>query len=126
NRSFCIIFIAEIQNITREVEEAALLDRATGFKKLKYITLPMGWTTVKIAIILAVSGSLKAFDQIYIMTVGVPSQSTELMATYMYNNTFMVYRYGYGSAISTLIIIFSLILIGISQLVTKRKNDDAG
>ncbi|HLR24157.1 MAG TPA: sugar ABC transporter permease [Pseudogracilibacillus sp.] len=123
---YLIIFIAAIQNIPSEVEEAALLDGATGFKKLKYITLPMVWTTVKIAIILAISGSLKAFDQIYIMTGGGPAQSTELMATYMYNNTFMVYRYGYGSAISTLIIIFSLILIGISQLVTKRKNDDAG
>src|SRR5699024_9575287 len=45
---YLIIFIAAIQNIPSEVEEAALLDGATGFKKLKYITLPMVWTTVKI------------------------------------------------------------------------------
>src|SRR5699024_6283732 len=93
-RPYLIIFISAIQNIPCEVEYTSLLDGATRFKKLKYITLPMVWTTVKIAFILAISGSLKAFDQIYIITGGGPAQSTELMATYMYNNTFMVYRYG--------------------------------
>ncbi len=119
---YLIIFIASIQNIPSEIEEAASIDGATGFRKLFNITLPMMWTTIMVAVVLAISGSLKAFDQIYIMTGGGPAQSTELMATYMYNNTFLIYRYGYGSAISTMIIVLSLIIIGISQVVMRRRS----
>lgn len=120
---YLIIFIAAIQNIPSEIEESASLDGATGLKKLYHITLPMLWTTIKVVIILCISGSLKAFDQVFIMTGGGPAQSTELMATYMYNNTFLIYRYGYGSAISTMIIILSLVLIGISQIVMRNKSN---
>jgi|SRR5690625_331202 len=119
---YLIIFIASIQNIPSEIEEAASIDGATGFRKLFNITLPMMWTTIMVAVVLAISGSLKAFDQIYIMTGGGPAQSTELMATYMYNNTFLIYRYGYGSAISTMIIVLSLIIIGISQVIMRRRS----
>lgn len=118
---YLIIFIAAIQNIPSELEEAADIDGATGFQKLVHIILPMMWNTIKIAIILCISGSLKAFDQVFVMTGGGPAQSTELLATYMYNNTFMIYRYGYGSAISTMIIIISLVLIVISQIAMRRK-----
>lgn len=118
---YLIIFIAAVQNIPSEIEEAANLDGATGHKKLFHITLPMVWTTVMICVVLAISGSLKAFDQIYIMTGGGPAQSTELLATYMYNNTFVIFRYGYGSAVSTMIIVLSLLIIGLSQLVMRKK-----
>ncbi|KAA0965090.1 sugar ABC transporter permease [Sporosarcina sp. ANT_H38] len=119
---YLIIFIAAIQNIPSELEEAADIDGATGFQKLVHIILPMMWTTIKIAIVLCISGSLKAFDQVFVMTGGGPAQSTELLATYMYNNTFMIYRYGFGSAVSTMIIVISMLLIVISQIVMKRKN----
>ncbi|WP_182200189.1 carbohydrate ABC transporter permease [Paraliobacillus salinarum] len=119
---YLIIFIAAIQNIPGEIEEAALLDGATGWRKLVYIILPNMWGTIKVVIILCISGSLKAFDQVFVMTGGGPAQSTEILATYMYNNTFLVYRYGFGSAISTMIIILSLILILISQVLMRRKD----
>ncbi|MFB1049856.1 carbohydrate ABC transporter permease [Paraliobacillus sp. JSM ZJ581] len=119
---YLIIFIAAIQNIPGEIEEAALLDGATGWKKLFYIILPNMWGTIKVVIVLCISGSLKAFDQVFVMTGGGPAQSTEILATYMYNNTFLVYRYGFGSAISTMIIILSLILILISQVLMRRKD----
>lgn len=120
---YLIIFIAAIQNIPSEIEEAASLDGALGFKKLYYVTLPMLWTTIKVAVVLCISGSLKAFDQVFVMTGGGPAQSTELMATYMYNNTFLIYRYGYGSAISTMIVILSLTLIAISQVLMRNKKN---
>ncbi|MCH1627693.1 carbohydrate ABC transporter permease [Fredinandcohnia quinoae] len=119
---YLIIFIAALQNIPGEIEDAARIDGATKFKKLYFITLPMMWNTIKVAVVLCIAGSLKAFDQVFIMTGGGPAQSTELLATYMYNNTFMIYRYGYGSAVSTMIIVVSLILIGISQIAMRRKS----
>lgn len=117
---YLIIFIAAIQNLPSEVEEAALLEGATGPKKLFYITLPMIWNTIKVAVIMCIAGSLKAFDQVFVMTHGGPAHTTELLATYMYNSTFAVYRYGYGSAISTLIVVLSALLILLSQILMNR------
>ncbi|MFC5451348.1 carbohydrate ABC transporter permease [Paenibacillus aestuarii] len=117
---YMIMFIAALQNISPEVEDASKLDGVGPVRKLFAITLPMIWDTVKVAIVLCISGSLKAFDLIYVMTGGGPAHSTELLASYMYNSTFNVYRFGFGSAISTAIIILSLILIAGSQYLMKR------
>lgn len=118
---YLIIFIAALQNISSEIEDAAKIDGAIGWKKLFFVTLPMIWGTVVVTIVLCISGSLKAFDHVIVMTRGGPAQSTELLATYMYNNTFTVYRYGYGSAVSTMIILISAVLIGLNHIITKRR-----
>lgn len=118
---YLILFIAAIHNIPDEVEDAAKLDGAVGLKRLYLIVIPLIWNMIKVAIVLCISGSLKTFDLIYVMTGGGPAQSTELLATYMYNNTFNVFRYGYGSAISTMIIIISLVMVLGSQVIMRRK-----
>lgn len=120
---YLILFIAALQNIPSEMNDAAQMDGATGLLKLFKITLPMIWGTIKVAIILCISGSLKAFDLIFVMTRGGPANSTELLATYMYNNTFNIFRYGYGSAVSTSIVILSLILIAGSQFLMNRNKN---
>jgi raffinose/stachyose/melibiose transport system permease protein len=117
---YLMMFIAAMQNISSEVMDAASIDGAISFRKLYYVTIPMIWNTIKVTIVLGIAGSLKSFDLIFVMTRGGPAQSTELLATYMYNNTFNIYRYGYGSAISTMIVILSLILIAGSQILMKR------
>ncbi|WP_239618133.1 carbohydrate ABC transporter permease [Cohnella mopanensis] len=117
---YLIIFIAALQNIPGEIDDAAKIDGVQGSRKLFSITLPMIWDTIKVVIVLCISGSLKAFDLIYIMTGGGPAHSTEVLASYMYNNTFSIYRFGYGSAVSTTIIILSLILIAGSQYLMKK------
>ncbi|MNZ64937.1 Lactose transport system permease protein LacF [compost metagenome] len=118
---YLIIFIAALQNISSEINDAAKIDGAIGWRKLLFVTLPMIWGTVVVTIVLCISGSLKAFDHVIVMTRGGPAQSTELLATYMYNNTFTVYRYGYGSAVSTMIILISAVLIGLNHIITKRR-----
>ncbi|WP_391574212.1 carbohydrate ABC transporter permease [Cohnella sp.] len=117
---YMIIFIAALQNIPSEINDAAQLDGVGSSRKLFQITLPMIWDTIKVVVVLCISGSLKAFDLIYVMTGGGPAHTTEVLASYMYNSTFNVYRFGYGSAISTSIIILSLILILGSQYLMKR------
>lgn len=119
---YLILFIAAIHNIPSEMDDAARIDGALGARKLFAITLPLIWDTIKVAIVLCISGSLKAFDLIYIMTGGGPARSTEVLASYMYNNTFAIYRFGYGSAISTTIVLISLILIAGSQFLMKTNN----
>ncbi|MGO4369910.1 carbohydrate ABC transporter permease [Paenibacillus sp. 2TAB19] len=119
---YLVMFIAALHNIPSEIDDAAKIDGAQGSRKLFSLTLPLIWDTIKVAVVLCISGSLKSFDLIYIMTGGGPAHSTELLASYMYNNTFAIYRFGYGSAVSTAIIIISLILVAGSQYLMKSKN----
>lgn len=118
---YLIIFISALQNIPSQIHDAAQIDGVSGLRKIVTVTLPMIWPTLQVAIVLCISGSLKSFDLVYIMTRGGPAHATELLATYMYNFTFSSFRYGFGSAISTTIVILSLLLIGTSQWLTSRK-----
>ncbi|WMT40764.1 sugar ABC transporter permease [Paenibacillus sp. D2_2] len=117
---YMIMYIAALQNIPSEIEDASAIDGAKPMRMLFSIRIPMIWDTIKVTIVLCISGSLKTFDLIYVMTGGGPAHSTELLASYMYNNTFSIYRFGYGSAISTSIIIISIVLIAGSQLLMRR------
>ncbi|CAM4474486.1 MAG: sugar ABC transporter permease [Paenibacillus macerans] len=122
---YLIIFISALQNIPGEIHDAAKIDGVSGGRKLVAISLPMIKNTVQVAVVLCISGSLKSFDLVYIMTKGGPAHATELLATYMYNSTFSTYRYGFGSAISTTIMVISLLLIGTSQWLTSRRKSAA-
>jgi raffinose/stachyose/melibiose transport system permease protein len=108
---YLIIFLAALQNVPQEVLEAAKIDGASEWTTTWKITIPMIWDTIMVAVILAISGSLKTFDLIYVMTHGGPAHSTDVMALYMFNETFSKLQYGYGSAVSVVIFFFSLILI---------------
>ncbi|MBB5325741.1 raffinose/stachyose/melibiose transport system permease protein [Anoxybacillus tepidamans] len=118
---YLIIFLAALQNIPQEIYDASEIDGASGLKQTIYIVLPMIWDTIIVAVILCISGSLRTFDLIYVMTSGGPGHATEVMAMYMFDKTFSSTRYGYGSAISLCIFFFSLALIYISNLILRRK-----
>jgi len=121
---YMIIFLAAIQNIPPDIIEAASIDGANEIRKFFSITLPMLWPTVMTAVVLCISGSMRSFDLVFVMTQGGPANATELMATYMYNKTFSVYKYGYGSAVSLVIFVISFGFILISQSLMRRKNSD--
>lgn len=118
---YLIIFLAALQNVPGEVLEAAKMDGASEWATTWKITVPMIWDTIIVAVILCISGSLKTFDLIYVMTNGGPAHSTDVMALYMFNETFSKLQYGYGSAVSVFIFFFSLILIVIVNKVFGKK-----
>ncbi|MGN8644909.1 carbohydrate ABC transporter permease [Gracilibacillus sp. HCP3S3_G5_1] len=118
---YFIIFLSALQTVPSEILEAAELDGASEWQKTRYVVIPSIWNIILISIVLCISGSLKTFDLIYVMTSGGPANSTEVMATYMYNKTFEGLRYGYGSAISVLIFVFSIGLILITTKLLRKK-----
>jgi raffinose/stachyose/melibiose transport system permease protein len=120
---YLIIFLAALQNIPNEIHEAAEIDGATGWQKTIKVTVPMLKETILVCIMLCISGSLRTFDLIYVMTNGGPYHATEVMALYMYNNTFSSLRYGFGSALSLMIFIFSFALVMITTKLLKPKMD---
>lgn len=118
---YLIIFLAALQNVPHEIIESAQIDGATEWKATWKITLPMIWDTIIVAVILCISGSLRTFDLIYVMTHGGPSHATDVMALYMFNSTFQNLQYGYGNAVAVIIFFFSLGLIFIVTRLMGRK-----
>ncbi|MBE3596718.1 MAG: sugar ABC transporter permease [Hydrogenibacillus sp.] len=104
-----LIQFTGIQNIPREFQEAATIDGANGYQVIRNIIFPLTMPFFKISFVLAFIGSLQAFDLIMVMTGGGPAHATEVMSTYMYNMSFDSQRYGYGSAIASLLVLFSLL-----------------
>ena len=116
---YMIIYIAAILGIDREIYEAAEMDGATPFQQFRFITLPLLIPVLITTSILSLAGSIKAFDLVYIMTLGGPSNSTELLATYMFRQGFRNYRLGYASAVA--MVMFAITFV-ITVIVLVRSN----
>lgn len=122
---YLIILLAAIQGIDQSVLEVAELDGATGWKKSWYIVIPLIKNTLMVTVMLCISGNMKTFDQIFVMTGGGPGNSSEVVALYVYNISMSRMRYGYGSAAAIGILILSLLLIMLSKLVGRGKEEAA-
>lgn len=119
---YMVIFLAALQNIPDEVNEAAELDGATGLKRTFHITIPMIRSTLMVGVVYSISNSFRVFDLIQILTGGGPAHQTEVMTIYMYNGAFMNMRFGYGSAVSILILVFSLVVISVINRLGREKD----
>ena len=89
-----MIYIAQIQNIPDSVLEAAQIDGATGWKKLKSIIFPLMMPAFTIGLFLSISNSFKLFDQNLSLTGGGPVNSTQMLALNIYNTAFGENRFG--------------------------------
>jgi multiple sugar transport system permease protein/raffinose/stachyose/melibiose transport system permease protein len=116
---YMVIFLANLQRIPNTLIEAAQIEGASEGKIFLKIIVPMLGYVIFINSILAVSGSFKSFDLIYSMTGGGPAHYTEVIAVYMYNTTFVHQNYGYGSALSIIIIVFIVLSILLTRAVSK-------
>ncbi|GHV76926.1 sugar ABC transporter permease [Spirochaetia bacterium] len=118
---FMIIFLANIQRIDTSIIEASKIDGASEGQTLWYIILPALSGVIVTSAILAIAGSLKSFDLLYVMTDGGPANMTSVLSLYMYKMAFRgAPNYPLANAISTVMVIISFILIGITQTVEKR------
>lgn len=120
-----LIQFTGVQNIPSDIYEAAKIDGAEGFKADWHITLPLVMPVFKISVVLAVIGSLKALDLIIVMTGGGPANSTDVISTYLYNLSFLSLKYGYGSAISSVLIVLCLVFTIFINLIFKRAENSA-
>jgi raffinose/stachyose/melibiose transport system permease protein len=104
-----LLYLAGLQNIPREIEEAALIDGANRWQLTRHITIPMLGSTIRTVIQLSVLGSLTQFNLVWVMTGGGPVNASEMMATYMYRFGFKRYLLGYGSAVALVMLLICLI-----------------
>lgn len=105
-----VIYISSLQNIPVDVYEAADMDGASGFTRLRKITLPLLAPAFKINMILCTIGALKQFDVVFTMTNGGPGNATEVIATKIFHEAFSYSDYGYGCAIGVVLFFFIMIV----------------
>lgn len=115
---YILIYYAALKNIPESLLEAARIDGATPWQIAVKIKLPLIMNVVKVTIVLAVVGSLKYFDLIYVMTDGGPNGSSEVMASYMYHRAFKEFDFGYGSAIGFFLLVICLVVTWIIRKFT--------
>ena len=119
--TYLIIFLANLQKIDTSVIEAAKIDGATEMQALRYIILPALSGVIVTSAILAISGSLKSFDLIYVMTSGGPAKQTYVLSLYMYDHAFKgAPNYPLANAVSIVMCIISFALIGITKVVERK------
>jgi multiple sugar transport system permease protein/raffinose/stachyose/melibiose transport system permease protein len=114
---YMIIFLSNLQKIPLSTIEAAVIDGATEGQILGHVIIPAMVGVLFTTAVLAISGSLTSFSLIYAMTNGGPAHFTEVVAIYMYYNTFSYYKYGFGSAVSIVIVVLSMGLISITRSI---------
>lgn len=115
-----LLYITGLQNIPRDVEEAALIDGVTKRQMLQHITLPLLTGTIRTSVYLSVLGSLQVFALVWIMTKGGPVNASEILSTYMYRFSFVRFELGYGSAVAIIMLVISLIFSTIYMRLTRR------
>lgn len=118
---YMVYYMAGYSSISTDVYEASILDGATHGQYVRHVALPLLVPTIRSAVILSLIGSLKYFDLVYVMTGGGPSNATELMATYMYKQSFVTFNMGYGSTIAAgMFILITLFASIVMRLMNGR------
>lgn len=116
------IFIAGLKMIPEEILEAAKVDGANAWQRIRYVIIPELRPTISTVIILIITGIFKIFEIVQQTTGGGPNHMSETLVTYSYSMTFQSGNYGYGMSLATVTFLVSLALTGIYFLVNSRKN----
>ena len=116
-----IIQIAAMKNIPESYYEAAEIDGASKWVQFKSITFPLIKPILKVDAVLIITGSLKYYDLVSVMTGGGPNHATELMSTYMFYQGFRTLKYGYAAGIGVILLILCMCSVLLSNFVFRSE-----
>jgi len=115
-----LLYLTGLQNIPREIEEAARIDGATSIQSFFRITLPLLGSTIRTSVYMSVLGSVQQFILVWVMTRGGPVNASETMATYMYRFGLVRFQFGYGAAVAIIMFIICVIFSLIYRQLTNK------
>jgi len=118
------ILYSGLQAVPEELYEAASLDGATGWKAFWSITWPSIRSVVSVVIVLGVVYTLKVVDIILGLTGGGPANSTQTLATWAYQKSFVQFEFGQGAAVSNVLIVVSLVFAMVYLYITRKEVDE--
>ena len=119
---YMLIFLAGLQEIPRELYDAARIDGAGALRTFRDITLPLlkptSFFVLLVSLVAAVAGP-QGFDLVYVMTSGGPANSTNLTTYYIFQQAFQYSNFGYAAAMASLLVFVLLVLTGILFAATR-------
>lgn len=119
-----ILLMTGLQSVPHDILEAAHIDGANRFQRFWKIKLPLMRRTLALALILSVAGSMLAFDQFYIISNGGPRNSTLTAVYWIFSQSFVSFKLGYGAALSMVLLVI-LVAISLAQLWLLRTREEA-
>lgn len=114
------VFFAAISGIPESILESCRLDGVGWVPRVFRIIIPLTWDAMKIAIVMAVTQSFRAFDLVFVMTGGGPNGLTQIPSTLLYRESFRFDRFGLGSTIGIFILVLSFTFTVIGLRMMKR------
>jgi raffinose/stachyose/melibiose transport system permease protein len=119
-----IVFLAAIENIPRDLEEAAIIEGAGPWQRTRYVTFPLVKPVIAIIVLLQIIFSLKVFDVVWAMTQGGPGDSSLVLGVYLYRQGFMFERFGYASAIAVVMaVVIGSFTLGYLRFVRPARHE---
>jgi len=118
-----VIFVAGLAGIDRQLYEAANIDGANAWQRLRHVTLPALRPITTIVITLGIIRGLRVFTEIYVLTNGGPAGSTETVTTFGYKQATTGNDTGYATAISTLLLLATVVLTALILWWRRRRED---
>ena len=120
---YFVILVTGLNNISADIYEAAEIDGAGGFLRVRYITLPLLHNVLCTCLTLAITGALKVFDLPWVMMgEGMPLDRSWLTGTYMYSQTFTMGDVDYGSTVAVVIVVLGVVMAQLSHRFLKEKD----
>jgi ABC-type sugar transport system permease subunit len=104
-----VVFLAGLQNVSRDLLEAATVDGANAWRRLWDVTVPQLANVITVVGALLLIGGFNVFDIIFVMTSGGPNNATEVIGTYTYTEAFTQNRVGYAATLSLVMTVISLV-----------------
>jgi lactose/L-arabinose transport system permease protein len=105
-----VLMLAGLQGISHEYYEAAAVDGATGLRRVWHVTLPLMRPTFVFCFILSLMGTVYMFDEPFVLTKGGPGTTSTNFGLYLFNVSFVDFRFGYASCIAYTVSIGVLVL----------------
>ncbi|GIO26484.1 carbohydrate ABC transporter permease [Ornithinibacillus bavariensis] len=119
---FMLMLMGGIANISKSYYEAARIDGASEWQQFWKITLPLVWPQIKVSILYIVITTLNgSFILVQVMTGGGPNNATHVMGSYLYQQAFKQYNFGYGATIGVMILVLSLVTVLLLQFLMRRE-----
>jgi raffinose/stachyose/melibiose transport system permease protein len=118
---YMILYMAGLQSIPKDLEEAGRIDGCNEVQVLRFITIPLLGSTIRLTIFLSVLGSFQQFVIIWILTQGGPVNATSTIATYLFKYGIQRFALGYGSAVAVVLFCITLFFsIGYQRIVMRQ------
>lgn len=121
-----VIYLAGLTSISEDLLEVCEIEGASTWQRIRIVIIPLLTPATVVVVALSVINSLKGFEILYIMTGGGPFNSSDTLAMHMYNESFRKYLMGYGSAISVVLFLVALTIIGIYFRELKKVDEIYG